>query len=224
MLGFFIIPIVFMLIGMVVSSRLKSRMAKYSQMQLRSGLSGREVAEKMLRDHGIHDVEIVSTGGFLTDHYNPMKKTVNLSEGVYNARSVAAAAVAAHEVGHAVQHAAAYTPVMWRSALVPLAKMGGWIANIAIMVGLYMLSSNPTILWIGVIGYAATTLFSVVTLPVEFDATRRGLKWLTNAGITYGEEHEAAKDGLRWAALTYVVAALASIAQLLWLILLASRD
>lgn len=221
MIGILIISGAFMLIGMVVSAQMKSRMSKYSQMPLRNGMSGRDVAEQMLADNGIRDVKVISVRGFLTDHYNPANKTVNLSEAVYNARSVAAAAVAAHEVGHAVQHATAYKAVMWRSALVPVAKAGGYIANIALMIGLYMFSSNPTILWIGIIGFAATTLFSVVTLPVEFDATRRGLAWIDRRRIVEGEQYTAAKDGLRWAALTYVVAALSSVAQLLWLIMLA---
>lgn len=222
MIGFFIIPLVFMLIGMAISSRLKNRMALYSQMPLRRGMTGREVAEQMLRDHGIYDVQIVSTGGFLTDHYNPGNKTVNLSDGVYNSRSVAAAAVAAHEVGHAVQHATGYKYIKMRSALVPIAKIGGLIANVAIMAGLYFLRHDPTILLVAIAGYGATTLFTVITLPVEFDATRRGLAWMERTGLTYGQEHAAAKDGLRWAAMTYVVNALASIAQLLWLIMLYS--
>ena len=220
MIGIFVISGIFMLIGMGVSARLKSRMSAYSQMTLRSGMSGKEVAERMLRDNGITDVQVVSTPGFLTDHYHPSNKTVNLSGPIYSGRSVAAAAVAAHEVGHAVQHATAYRAVMWRSALVPVAKAGGWISNLAIMAGIYMFSTSPTLLLIGIIGFAATTLFTLVTLPVEFDATRRGLAWLNASNITHGEEHKAAVDGLRWAALTYVVAALASIAQLLWLIML----
>jgi hypothetical protein len=217
---YIILPLVFMVLGLIVSARLKSRMAKYSQMPLRNGMSGREIAEKMLADNGIRDVEVVSTPGFLTDHYHPTKKTINLSEAVYNARSVTAAAIAAHETGHAVQHAASYKAVMWRSALVPIAKTGGWISSIAIMAGLYFFTSSPTILLIGIIGFAATTLFSLVTLPVEFDASKRALVWLESSHIVDGQEYTAAKDGLRWAAMTYVVAALASIAQLLWLVLL----
>lgn len=220
MIGYFIIPIVFMLIGMAVSARLKNRMAAYSQMPLRSGLTGREIAERMLRDHGIQGVQVVSTGGFLTDHYNPATKTVNLSEGVFNSRSVAAASIAAHEVGHAVQHATAYRYLLLRSALVPITKVGGLVANVAIMAGVYFMRQDPTILLIAIIAYATVTAFTVVTLPVEFDATRRGLAWLNRSGLTYGEEHTAAKDGLKWAALTYVVNALASISQLLWLIMM----
>jgi Zn-dependent membrane protease YugP len=219
-IGYLILPIAFMLIGIFVSARLKNRMALYSQMPLRSGLTGKQIAERMLAEHGITDVQVVSVGGFLTDHYNPMAKTVNLSDGVYNSRSVAAAAVAAHEVGHAVQHASAYKALIFRSALVPVAKIGGLIANVAIMAGMYFMQHDPTILLIGIIGYATTTLFTVITLPVEFDATNRALAWLDRTGLTYGEEHAAAKDGLRWAALTYVVNALASIAQLLWLIMM----
>lgn len=220
-IGLFIISGIFMLLGMFISRQMQSRMQKYSRMYLRSGMSGREVAEKMLRDHGITDVRVTSTNGFLTDHYNPTNKTVNLSRGVHDGKSVASAAVAAHEVGHAVQHATLYKAVMWRSALVPVAKAGGYIANFAILFGMYMFRSNPTILLIGILGFAATTLFSLVTLPVEFDATKRGLAWLTTSGVTMqGEEHAAAKDGLRWAALTYVVAALSSVAQLLYLILI----
>jgi uncharacterized protein len=220
MIGYFLIPIVFMVIGMIVSWRLKSRMTLYAQMPLRSGMTGREIAEKMLRDNGIFDVKVTSTPGFLTDHYNPWNKTVNLSDGVYNSRSVAAAAVAAHECGHAVQHARAYPWIKLRSALVPAASVGGYVANICIMIGLYFMQHNSTILLIGIAGYAMTTLFTLVTLPVEFDATRRGLNWLDSARITSGQEHTAAISGLRWAAMTYVVAALASLAQLLYLIMI----
>lgn len=220
LIGYFLLPIVFMIIGMVVSSRLKSRMALYAQMPLRTGMTGREVAEKMLRDNGIYDVQVVSTPGFLTDHYSPWNKTVNLSEGIFNGRSVAAAAVAAHECGHAVQHARAYPWIKLRSALVPAASVGGYIANICIMIGLYFMRENTTVLLIGIVGYALTTLMTVITLPVEFDATRRGLAWLEGARITSGPEHTAAISGLRWAAMTYVVAALASLAQLLYLIMI----
>lgn len=220
MIGYFLIPIVFMVIGMIVSARLKNRMTLYAQMPLRSGMSGREIAEKMLRDNGIFDVKVISTPGFLTDHYSPWNKTVNLSDGVYNSRSVAAAAVAAHECGHAVQHARAYPWVKLRSALVPAASIGGYIANICIMIGLYFMRDNSTILLIGIAGYAVTTLFTLVTLPVEFDATRRGLAWLDGSRITAGQEHTAAVSGLRWAAMTYVVAALASLSQLLYLIMI----
>lgn len=220
MIGYLLIPIVFMVIGMIVSARLKNRMTLYAQMPLRSGMTGREIAEKMLRDNGIFDVKVISTPGFLTDHYSPWNKTVNLSDGVYNSRSVAAAAVAAHECGHAVQHARAYPWVKLRSALVPAASIGGYIANICIMIGLYFMRDNSTILLIGIAGYAVTTLFTLVTLPVEFDATRRGLAWLDGARITAGQEHTAAVSGLRWAAMTYVVAALASLSQLLYLIMI----
>jgi uncharacterized protein len=216
----FIIFGVFMLLSWLVSSRLKSRFAKYSRMPLRSGLSGREIAEKMLRESGVEGVRVISTPGKLTDHYNPASRTVNLSPGVYQGRSVAAAAVAAHECGHAVQHARAYAFLKMRSALVPVISVSSRYMQWVLLAGILMVEAYPGILLAGIIMFAATTLFSFVTLPVEFDATKRALAWLTNTGITVGEEYSNAKDALKWAALTYVVAALASLATLLYFIMI----
>ncbi len=223
MSGFFFIPLVFMGIGMLVSWKLKRSMNQYARMPLQKGWTGKEVAERMLHDNGIRDVRIVSVAGFLTDHYNPSKKTINLSQGVFNSPSVAAAAIAAHETGHAVQHAKAYGALKMRSALVPIAKVGGYISSFVMMGGLYMLESNPIILLIGVLGYGAMALFSVVTLPVEFDASKRALAWLRDRHIASGDELSAAKSALKWAAMTYVVAALSSITQLLYLVMLFRR-
>jgi uncharacterized protein len=216
----FIIFGVFMLLSWLVSSRLKSRFAKYSRMPLRSGLSGREIAEKMLHESAVEGVRVISTPGKLTDHYNPVSRTVNLSPGVYQGRSVAAAAVAAHECGHAVQHARAYAFLQMRSALVPVISISSRYMQWVLLAGILMVEAYPGILLAGIIMFAATTLFSFVTLPVEFDATKRALAWLTNTGITVGEEYSNAKDALKWAALTYVVAALASLATLLYFIMI----
>ncbi len=216
----FIIFGVFMLLSWLVSSRLKSRFAKYSRMPLRSGLSGREIAEKMLWESGVENVRIISTPGKLTDHYNPAARTVNLSPEVYHGRSVAAAAVAAHECGHAVQHARAYAFLQMRSALVPVISVSSRYMQWVLLAGILTVEAFPGILLAGIIMFAATTLFSFVTLPVEFDATKRALAWLTNTGITVGEEYNNARDALKWAALTYVVAALASLATLLYYIMI----
>lgn len=200
----------------LVSRTLKSRFDEYSEIPV--GLSGKEVAEKMLRDNGITDVQVISVGGQLTDHYNPMNKTVNLSEVVYNQRNVAAAAVSAHECGHAIQHAQAYSFLTMRSKLVPVVNLSAqWMQWVLLAgIGLMAFSGNTIVLWIGVMLFAMTTLFSFVTLPVEFDASARALAWLDGAGITSSQQHEKAKDALKWAAMTYVVAALASLAQLLY--------
>ncbi|MFZ1451925.1 MAG: zinc metallopeptidase [Ferruginibacter sp.] len=228
--GIMIVSLIFMGIGMLVQSRLKSKFAEYSKVPTSSGLSGKEVAEKMLRDNGIYDVQVVSVDGFLSDHYNPLNKTVNLSPDVYAGTNVSAAAVAAHECGHAVQHATAYAMLMLRSRLVPAVKISSTLSQWVIIIGLGMLGfggGNPTVLLIGIILFAVTTLFSVITLPVEFDASARALKWLDTARITTVTEHTKAKDALKWAALTYVVAALASIAMLVQYILIyqsRSRD
>ncbi len=211
---------VFMLLSMLVSNQLKSRFRKYSRIPLRSGLSGRQVAEKMLDENGIHNVRVISTPGRLTDHYNPVNHTVNLSPEVYNGRSVAAAAVAAHECGHAVQHARAYAFLQMRSALVPVISIGSRYMQWVLLAGILTVEAYPGILLAGIIMFAATPLFSFITLPVEFDATNRALSWLTNTGITVGEEHSNARDALKWAALTYVVAALASLATLLYYIMI----
>ncbi|HMU08842.1 MAG TPA: zinc metallopeptidase [Ferruginibacter sp.] len=228
--GIIAISVVFMVLGMIVQYRLKSKFSEYSKVATSSGMSGKETAEKMLRDNGIYDVQVISADGFLSDHYNPLNKTVNLSPDVYEGRTVAAAAVAAHECGHAVQHATAYAMLMLRSRLVPAVKISSTLSQWVIIAGLGMFGfggGNPTILLIGIILFAITTLFSVITLPVEFDASARALKWLDTARITTSKEHGQAKDALKWAALTYVVAALASIAMLVQYILIyqsRSRD
>ncbi len=216
----FIIFGVFMLLGWLVSSQLKSRFAKYSRMPLRSGLSGREIAEKMLREEGVENVRVISTPGRLTDHYNPLDRTVNLSPEVYSGRSVAAAAVAAHECGHAVQHAKAYAFLQMRSTLVPVISFSSRYMQWVLLIGIFTIEAFPGILLAGIVMFAGTTLFSFITLPVEFDATKRALAWLTNTGITVGEEYHNAKDALKWASMTYVVAALASLATLLYYIML----
>lgn len=210
----------FMLLSWLVSSRLKSKFNKYSRMGLRSGLSGREIAEKMLRDSGVDGVRVISTPGKLTDHYNPMDKTVNLSPDVYSGRSISAAAVAAHECGHAVQHARAYAFLKMRSALVPVISISSRYMQWVLLIGIFTVQAFPGILLAGIVMFAMTTLFSFVTLPVEFDATRRALAWLSDTGLTVGEEHSNAKDALKWAALTYVVAALASLATLMYYIMI----
>lgn len=217
-----IITLAFMGLGMLVSARLKSKFAQYSREPMSSGLSGRQVAEKMLRDNGIYDVKVTSVGGQLTDHYNPADKTVNLSEDVYNGTHVAAAAVAAHECGHAVQHASAYRWLNLRSQLVPVVQitssaMSFLTLGLALIAYLSPAMTN-TLLLIFIVCQGAITLFSLITLPVEVDASRRALAWLDHSGITRGREHEDAKDALTWAAYTYFVSALASIATLLYYI------
>ena len=222
-ISIFFISLLFMGLGMLVQFRLKSKFAAYAKVPTSSGLSGKEVAEKMLHDNGIYDVTVVSVPGFLSDHYDPTKKTVNLSPDVYSGRNISAAAVAAHECGHAVQHATAYSMLSLRSALVPMVQISTNLAQWVILIGLGLFSfggGNSTVLLIGIILFAVSTLFSVVTLPVEFDASARALKWLDSSHITLPAEHEKAKDALKWAALTYVVAALASIAMLVQYILI----
>ena len=222
-LGIIFISLLFMVLGMIVQFRLKSKFSAYSKMPTSSGLSGKEIAEKMLHDNGIYDVSVISVQGFLSDHYDPTKKTVNLSPDVYEGRNIAAAAVAAHECGHAVQHATAYSMLMLRSRLVPVVQISSNLAQWVILIGLGLFSfggGNQTVLLIGIILFAASTLFSVITLPVEFDASARALKWLDSSHITSPLEHEKAKDALKWAALTYVIAALASIALLVQYILI----
>jgi len=228
--GILAVSIVFMLIGMAVQYRLKSKFKEYSLVPTTSGMSGAEIAQKMLRDNGIYDVQVTDVEGSLTDHYNPANKTVNLSTDVYNGRSVAAAAVAAHECGHAVQHATAYSMLQLRSKIVPAVQISSTLSQWVIIAGLGILGfggGNPTILLVGIILFAVTTLFTVITLPVEFDASARALKWLDSTNITSRTEHAQAKDALKWAALTYVVAALASLATLVQYIMIyqsRSRD
>ncbi len=222
-LGIIFISIFFMIIGLVVQSRLKSKFAEYSKLPTGSGLSGKEIAEKMLHDNGIYDVSVVSIQGFLSDHYDPTKKTVNLSPDVYAGRNISAAAVAAHECGHAVQHATAYSMLKLRSGLVPVVQISSNLAQWVILIGLGLFSfggGNQTVLLIGIILFAASTLFSVITLPVELDASARALTWLSSSHLAAPVEYEKAKDALKWAALTYIVAALASIAMLIQYILI----
>ena len=218
-----IITFVFMGIGMFVSSRLKSKFNEYSQSPLLNGMSGRDVAEKMLKDSGIMDVKITSVDGQLSDHYNPLTKTVNLSRQVYEGRNIASAAVAAHECGHAVQHAQAYSWLSLRSSLVPVVNISSKAMNIIILAGFFlgfMYKMYNEMLLMIIVCQGAITLFSMVTLPVELDASRRALVWLNTANIARGGEYDKAKDALNWAARTYFVAALASLAQLMYFIML----
>lgn len=208
------------LIIYIVQQNLNSKFKKFSKVPLSSGMTGREVAEKMLQDHGIYNVTVTSTPGHLTDHYNPTNNTVNLSPEVYNGNSVAAAAVAAHECGHAVQHAVAYAPLQLRSALVPVVSFASnWVQWI-LLAGIIMVQTMPSILFIGIILFAMTTLFSFITLPVEIDASRRATAWLQRAGITSNYDHPMAVSALRSAAYTYVVAALSSLATLIYYVLI----
>jgi len=214
-MGYILIAGVFMLISMVVSGQLKSKFAKYSKVHLRNGMSGAEIAEKMLADHGIRDVQVVSTQGMLTDHYNPKSKTVNLSESVYNQRNAAAAAVAAHEVGHAVQHATAYQWLQMRSQLVPVVSVASRLSMWVIIGGLALMASTAfgsAIAWAGVGMFGLGTLFSFVTLPVEYDASNRALAWLKRKNMVSQQEYAGAEDALKWAARTYVAAAIRSLA------------
>ena len=224
-MGIYVIMIVFFVISFLVGQQLRSKFAKYSQVSLAKGLSGKEVAELMLSNNGITDVRVISVEGQLTDHYNPSDKTVNLSPDVYNGRSVAAAAVAAHECGHAIQHAKSYAFLQMRSSLVPVVSVASRYVQWVLLAGVILLQTFPAILLIGVIMLALTTLISFITLPVEFDASRRALVWLNSTGLVYGESAENANDALKWAALTYVVAALGSLATLLYYLgLLNGRD
>lgn len=217
-----IVSIIFLVVSMIVSGVLKSKFTKYSKVPLSNGLTGREIAEKMLRDNGIYDVKVISVNGFLSDHYNPLNKTVNLSPEVYSGDSVAAAAVAAHECGHAVQHATAYQWLMLRSRLVPVVQFSSFLMQIILTIGVIMVvaGGNPTVLLVGIILMAVTVLFSVITLPVEFDASKRALAWLSHTNVTNTREYPQAKDALKWAATTYVVAALAAVVSLIQYILL----
>jgi Zn-dependent membrane protease YugP len=214
--GIMFVSLVFMGISMLVSMILKSKFSKYSKVPLRNGMSGKEIAEKMLRENGIYDVKVTSTPGFLSDHYDPTKRTVNLSAEVYDGRSISAAAVAAHECGHAVQHAMAYAPLQLRSRLVPAVQFSSTIVHWVLLAGLAMAASKDnTLLLIGIILMGVTVLFSLITLPVEFDASKRALAWLEKTNVTSSEEFPGAKDALKWAATTYVVAALAAVVMLL---------
>ncbi len=221
---FFVILIFFMAVGMLVQWRLKSKLTEYSKLPLRNGMSGRDVAEKMLNDNGIYDVKIISVPGFLTDHYNPLNKTVNLSPEVYNGNTVTAAAIAAHECGHAVQHAQAYSWLTLRSKLVPAVQFSSNIVQWVLLGGVLLINVFPGLLLAGIVLFGVTTLFSFITLPVEFDASNRALAWLDKTGtLSSSVDHEKAKDGLWWAAMTYVVAAIASLATLIYYILIYMR-
>lgn len=206
------------LISMVVQNRLRSKFAYYSQARLQNGMSGKEIAEKMLYDNGIHDVQVISVPGQLTDHYNPTNKTVNLSEEVYMQRNAAAAAVAAHECGHAVQHAVGYSMLQLRSKMVPVVNFSSKLLQFVLMAGIAVMamSGSKTLLAVGVVLFAVTTLFAFITLPVEYDASNRALAWLEKSGMVTRTEHDGAKDALKWAARTYLVAALGSLAQLIY--------
>jgi Zn-dependent membrane protease YugP len=219
-MNIWIIFIGFMILSWIVSMTLKSKFTKYSKILLDNGMSGREVAEKMLRDNGITGVKIQSVEGQLTDHYNPVDKTINLSREVYEGRSISSAAVAAHETGHAVQHAKAYAWLGFRSALVPAVSFTSKWVQWILLAGIFMVRTFPALLLAGIVLFALTTLFSFITLPVEIDASRRALAWLSNAGITSYQNHEKAQDALKWAAYTYVIAALGSLATLLYYIMI----
>ncbi|MEE0237154.1 MAG: zinc metallopeptidase [Bacteroidales bacterium] len=223
-MNIWIIMIIIMALSLVIQQTLQSRFNKYSKVGLPSGMSGAEVAQKMLRDHGIYDVKVVPASGMLTDHFNPQTKTVALSDGVYASRSVAAAAVAAHECGHAVQHAYGYAPLRMRSALVPVVSFASNIVQWILLAGVLMINIFPGLIWIGIILFASSTLFSFITLPVEINASTRAISWLTQSGITDGQTRPMAIDALKWAAYTYVVAALGSLATLFYYIGIARRD
>ena len=223
-----VVSMIFLGISFLVSAILKSKFTRYSKIPLANRMSGREIAEKMLRENGIYDVKVTSAQGFLSDHYNPVNKTVNLSPEVYEGRSISAAAVAAHECGHAVQHATSYAPLMLRSKLVPAVQMSSMLVNWILLAGIIILatSQNATVLLIGIIIMSITVLFTLITLPVEFDASKRALAWLNNTNVTNSQEYTKAKDALKWAATTYVVAALAAVVTLIQYIMIyaGSRD
>ena len=220
MTGIYFISIAFMLIGWLVSMQLKRKFELYSRTPVSSGLSGQQIAEKMLQDNGITDVRVISVEGRLTDHYNPLDKTVNLSHDVFYGRNAAAAAVSAHECGHAVQHAKAYAMLQVRSALVPVVSFAsGWV-HWVLLGGILLVNTFPSLLLIGILLFATITLFSLITLPVEFDASRRALVWLESSRTVTAQEHTQSKDALWWAAMTYVVAALSALATLFYYIMI----
>lgn len=219
MFGYYILLGGIALVSWLVSQRLQSKFAHYSKLHLRNGMSGAEIAEKMLHDHGIYDVKVISTPGRLTDHYNPQNKTVNLSEAVYNQRNAAAAAVAAHECGHAVQHATAYSWLQMRSKMVPVVQFTSTISQWVVFGGLALMAASSMGFYVAVAGLimmAAATVFSLVTLPVEYDASNRALAWLKNKNMVTQQELAGAEDALKWAARTYLVAAIGAVAQLLY--------
>lgn len=221
-----VIFIGFMILSAIISFTLKAKFKKYSKIPLENGMSGRDVSLKMLRDNGIYDVKVESVQGQLTDHYNPVNKTINLSQEVFNGRSVASAAVAAHETGHAVQHARAYAWLGFRSSLVPAVSFASKYVQWILLIGILVVQRFPALLLFGIVLFALTTIFSFITLPVEINASKRALAWLSSSGITTYENHSKAQDALKWAAYTYVVAALGSLATLLYylMIFLGSRD
>ena len=212
----YLLIIVIGLVGLVVQARLQSVFKKYSREAFPGGYTGKDVAEKMLRDHGIYDVKVVATRGYLTDHYNPATRTVNLSESVYSSASIAAAAVAAHECGHAVQHAQGYAPLRLRSALVPIIQLSSMFSTWVVIIGILLMSTFPAIFWVGIAMIAASALFSIVTLPVEYNASHRALSWLASSRVLSPEQMRGATVSLRWAARTYLVAAISAIATLLY--------
>lgn len=216
----FIVSLIFVGISFLVSMQLKSKFSYYSKKGLANGLSGKEIAERMLHENGIYNVQVVSVNGYLSDHYNPANRTVNLSPDVYAGRSIAAAAVAAHECGHAVQHAKSYEWLTMRSKLVPFVQFSSNIVQWVLLAGIILINAFPGLLLAGIILFAVTTLFAFITLPVEFDASSRALAWMQTSGVTMPRENEQAKDALKWAAMTYVVAAIASLATLVQYILL----
>jgi Zn-dependent membrane protease YugP len=226
MISYLLIFGVFMLLSWLVQMRLKSKFDKYSKVPLSNGMTGRDIAEQMLRQNDIYDVKIVSVEGQLSDHYNPLNKTINLSPDVYHGRSVMAASVAAHETGHAIQHATAYSWLQMRSTLVPVVSISSQWVQWVLLGGVLLINVFPQLLLIGILMFALTTVFSLITLPVEFDASNRALAWLNSSGIVYGSQNDMAKDGLKWAAMTYVIAALASLATLMYylMIYLGRRD
>jgi len=209
------VSLIFVGISMLVSLVLKGKFKAYSKIPLSSRLTGREVAEKMLRENGIYDVKVTSVDGFLSDHYNPANKTVNLSPDVYNGNNISSAAVAAHECGHAVQHAAGYSWLAMRSRLVPLVQVSSGLVNWILLIGILMINRFPELLLAGIVLFAITVLFTLITLPVEFDASSRALSWLSHTNVTNSQEYPKAKDALKWAAMTYVVAALAAVVTLI---------
>lgn len=220
----FILIIAVAAIGLFVQMRLKSVFEKYSKVMFAKGLTGKEVAEKMLHDSGIYDVKVISTKGSLTDHYNPATKTVNLSESVYDNRSVSAAAVAAHECGHAVQHARGYAPLKMRSALVPIVSFSSMWAQIVLLVGIFTITTMPILFWVGIAMFSMVLIFSVITLPVEYNASQRALAWLRETRTVEGENYDQAKEALTWAARTYLVAAISALATLVYYLGFARRD
>ena len=222
-----LVSLLFIGISLIVSMILKGKFSKYSKIPLANGMSGKQIAEKMLRENGIYDVKVTASQGFLSDHYNPVNKTVNLSPEVYEGTSISAAAVAAHECGHAVQHANSYSWLMLRSRLVPAVQLTSNLVNIVLIIGVIMAASgNTTLLLVGIAMMAVTVLFTLITFPVEFDASKRALAWLETTNVTNNTEYPKAKDALKWAAMTYVVAALAAVVTLVQyiMIFLGSRD